>query len=76
MSYHYHGGPTAPFIHLVSAFCFVIPRIFIEAKLIEVGFLSRGKHQIIIVLHGGIKMRDCLFAFTKYPVSVDRCIML
>ena len=39
----HHGGPTAPFIHLVSAFCFVIPRIFIEAKLIEVGFLSRGK---------------------------------
>ena len=39
----HHGGPTAPFIHLVSAFCFVLPRIFIEAKLLEVGFLSRGK---------------------------------
>ena len=38
----HHGGPTSPFIHLVSAFCFLLPRIIIEAKLIEVGFLSRG----------------------------------
>ena len=44
----HHGGPTAPFIHLVSSFCFVIPRIFIEAKLIEVGFLSRGKNTMNI----------------------------
>ena len=39
----HHGGPTAPFIHLVSSFCFIIPKIFIEAKLIEVGFLANGK---------------------------------
>lgn len=37
----HHGGPTAAFIHLVSAFCFLLPRIIIEAKLIQVGFLSR-----------------------------------
>ena len=39
----HHGGPTSSFIHLVSAFCFLLPRIIIEAKLIEVGFLARGK---------------------------------
>lgn len=37
----HHGGPTAPFIHLVSAFCFVLPKIFIQARLIDVGFLSQ-----------------------------------
>jgi len=37
----HHGGPTSPFIHLVSSFCFLLPRVIIEAKLIEVGFLSR-----------------------------------
>jgi len=37
----HHGGPTSSFIHLVSSFCFLLPRIIIEAKLIEVGFLSR-----------------------------------
>ena len=47
----HHGGPTAPFIHLVSAFCFVLPRIFIEAKLLEVGFLSRGKNKQNILLY-------------------------
>ena len=40
----HHGGPTAPFIHLVSAFCFIIPKVFMEAKLIEVGFLANGEH--------------------------------
>jgi hypothetical protein len=39
----HHGGPTAPFIHLVSAFCFILPKIIIDAKLIDVGFLARGK---------------------------------
>ena len=43
----HHGGPTAAFIHLVSAFCFLLPRIIIEAKLIQVGFLSRGGHVVI-----------------------------
>ena len=39
----HHGGPTAPFIHLVSAFCFLLPKIIIDAKLIDVGFLARGR---------------------------------
>ena len=39
----HHGGPTAPFIHVVTAFCFVLPKIFMEARLVDVGFLSQGK---------------------------------
>uniref|UniRef100_A0A0K2T0T5 Protein tincar n=1 Tax=Lepeophtheirus salmonis TaxID=72036 RepID=A0A0K2T0T5_LEPSM len=39
----HHGGPTSAFIHLVSAFCFVLPKIFIEGKLIHVGFLAKDK---------------------------------
>ena len=39
----HHGGPTAPFIHVVTAFCFVLPKIFMEARLIDVGFLSQGR---------------------------------
>ena len=42
----YHGGPTGPFVHLVSAFCFLLPRIIIEAKLADVGFLSRGNFTV------------------------------
>ena len=41
----HHGGPTAPFIHVVTAFCFVLPKIFMEARLIDVGFLSQGKRK-------------------------------
>jgi len=39
----HHGGPTAPFIHIISAFCFLLPKIIIDAKLIDVGFLAKGK---------------------------------
>ena len=39
----HHGGPTAPFIHVVTAFCFVLPKIFMEARLVDVGFLSQGQ---------------------------------
>ncbi|QQP49953.1 Uncharacterized protein FKW44_010788, partial [Caligus rogercresseyi] len=37
----HHGGPTSSFIHLVSAFCFLLPKIFIDGKLIQVGFLPK-----------------------------------
>ncbi|KAK9890752.1 hypothetical protein WA026_012100 [Henosepilachna vigintioctopunctata] len=36
-----HGGPTAPFVHLVMAFCLLLPKLLMEAKLIEAGFLSQ-----------------------------------
>lgn len=39
----HHSGPTAPFIHVVSAFCFLLPKMFIDARLLVVGFLSKGK---------------------------------
>lgn len=42
-----HGGPTAPFLHLVIAFCLLLPKVTMEAKLIEAGFLSQGKIEIL-----------------------------
>jgi hypothetical protein len=48
------GGPTSSLLHLVSAFCFLLPSVFIEARLIQVGFLSRGKEMLrllIVSLH-------------------------
>lgn len=38
-----HGGPTAPFVHLVIAFCLLVPKLLMEARLIEGGFLAEGK---------------------------------
>lgn len=38
-----HGGPTAPFVHLVIAFCLLVPKLLMEARLIEGGFLTEGK---------------------------------
>ena len=37
-----HGGPTAPFVHLMIAFCLLVPKLLMEARLIEAGFLSQG----------------------------------
>ena len=70
----HHGGPTAPFIHLVSAFCFVLPRIFIEAKLLEVGFLSRGKSKQNILLYYLENIRPLTFScfFTLTPIIIWR----
>lgn len=39
-----YGGPTAPFIHIAISFCLLIPKLLMEAKLIEAGFLSQGKY--------------------------------
>ncbi len=49
----HHGGPTAPFIHLVAAFCFLMPKIFMGGRLIDVGFLANCEYcvGIIIVLY-------------------------
>jgi hypothetical protein len=57
----HHGGPTAPFLHVVSAFCFVLPKIFIEARLVDVGFLSQGRIylNIISAFFSAISTRIC-----------------
>ncbi|KAJ8978441.1 hypothetical protein NQ317_017644 [Molorchus minor] len=36
-----YGGPTAPFIHIAISFCLLIPKLLMEAKLIEAGFLDQ-----------------------------------
>ncbi|KAK7869725.1 hypothetical protein R5R35_011794 [Gryllus longicercus] len=34
-----HGGPTAPFLHLCTAFCLLLPKLLAEARLIQLGHL-------------------------------------
>ncbi|XP_013099153.2 protein tincar [Stomoxys calcitrans] len=36
-----HGGPTAAFIHIVIAMCLLLPRLLLEARIIENGLLPR-----------------------------------
>ncbi|XP_022703052.1 uncharacterized protein LOC111268357 isoform X1 [Varroa jacobsoni] len=37
-----HGGPTAPTLHLWSAFCLLVPKAIMHARLIRHGFLKRS----------------------------------
>nr|CAD7456785.1 unnamed protein product [Timema tahoe] len=49
-----HGGPTAPFLHLATAFCLLLPKLLMEARLVHAGFLPKddaknsGPHLILI----------------------------
>nr|XP_003703497.2 PREDICTED: protein tincar isoform X1 [Megachile rotundata]XP_012141303.1 PREDICTED: protein tincar isoform X1 [Megachile rotundata] len=36
-----HGGPTAAFLHLCTAMCFLLPSLLMEARLIHAGFLPK-----------------------------------
>lgn len=45
-----HGVPTAPFLHLVAAFCLLLPRTLMDATLISAGFLPRGECFLIVVV--------------------------
>ncbi|XP_037924160.1 protein tincar isoform X3 [Hermetia illucens] len=36
-----HGGPTAAFVHIVIALCLLLPRLLLEARIIENGLLPR-----------------------------------
>ncbi|XP_018400021.1 PREDICTED: protein tincar [Cyphomyrmex costatus] len=36
-----HGGPTATFVHLCTAMCFLLPSLLMEARLIHAGFLPK-----------------------------------
>ncbi|XP_069698499.1 protein tincar-like isoform X1 [Periplaneta americana] len=36
-----HGGPTAPFLHLVTSFCLLLLKLLVEARLIQTGFLHK-----------------------------------
>ncbi|GLV44477.1 tincar [Carabus blaptoides fortunei] len=35
-----HGGPSAAFLHLVIAFSLLVPKLVMEARLVEAGFLA------------------------------------
>ncbi|XP_063704575.1 protein tincar [Culicoides brevitarsis] len=36
-----HGGPTSSFIHIMTALCLLVPRLLLESRLIQDGFLPR-----------------------------------
>ncbi|KAG0428258.1 hypothetical protein HPB47_024744 [Ixodes persulcatus] len=36
-----HGGPTAPTLHVWSAFCLLLPRMLVQGRLIRHGFLRK-----------------------------------
>ncbi|KAF0312284.1 Protein tincar [Amphibalanus amphitrite] len=38
-----HGGPTAAFLHLVTAMFLLLPRLILEAKLIDAGYLDSDR---------------------------------
>lgn len=38
-----HGGPTAAFVHIVIALCLLLPRLLLEARIIENGLLPKGE---------------------------------
>lgn len=38
-----HGGPTAPFVHIISAFCLLVANLILQARLIQADYLPRGK---------------------------------
>ncbi|XP_017779242.1 PREDICTED: protein tincar-like, partial [Nicrophorus vespilloides] len=36
-----NGGPTGAFLHIVIAFCLLLPKLLMEARLIEAGLLPQ-----------------------------------
>lgn len=45
-----HGGPTAAFVHLCMAMCFLLPSLLMEARLIHAGFLPKGNINVSALL--------------------------
>ncbi|GJQ71262.1 tinc [Trypoxylus dichotomus] len=35
------GGPTGPFLHIVIAFCLILPKLLMQARFIEAGFFPQ-----------------------------------
>lgn len=57
-----HGVPTAPFLHLVAAFCLLLPRTLMDATLISAGFLPKG--ECFLIVCGDAKLTK---VFVKLP---------
>ncbi|KAL1505371.1 hypothetical protein ABEB36_004954 [Hypothenemus hampei] len=61
-----YGGPTAPFIHVAIAFCLLVPKVLLEAKMIRAGFLSQDYvwHTDLdfLIVH---KNRSMVLTFTR-----------
>ncbi|XP_050303784.1 protein tincar [Anthonomus grandis grandis] len=63
-----YGGPTAPFIHIAIAFCLLIPKLLMEAKLIQAGVLPQDHvwHTDLdfLIVH---KNRSVVLSFVPQP---------
>ena len=57
-----HGGPTAPFLHLVTSFCLLLPKLLMEARLIQAGILHRGESSTVIFVSHYCHHKNCLHA--------------
>lgn len=55
-----HGGPTAAFVHLCTAMCFLLPSLLMEARLIHAGFLPKGNDINIhrFILFAGLRLTE------------------
>lgn len=38
-----HAGPTAPALHVLASLCLLLPKLLLEGRLLEAGFLSKGQ---------------------------------
>jgi len=56
-----HGPPVAPMLHIIAAFCFLVPRLLMEAQLIKFGFLPKGQCPYLSIMISISSMRiSCL----------------
>lgn len=60
-----HGGPTAAFVHLCTAMCFLLPSLLMEARLIHAGFLPKGNISVsallLVTLLQNLKRKRMIF---------------
>ncbi|KAK0083479.1 hypothetical protein PV326_006708 [Microctonus aethiopoides] len=76
-----HGGPTAAFVHLCTAMCFLLPSLLMEARLIHAGFLPKDAiwrtdldwvvvHRDRLVFFSFMNPKENLSSFSDYGQTV------
>lgn len=70
-----HSVPIAPFLHMLAALCFLIPRVLMEAQLIKHGFLGKGdiwKTEIDFILNRLEDKRISMLSFLNTINDTER----
>lgn len=70
-----HGGPTAAFVHLCTAMCFLLPSLLMEARLIHAGFLPKGNINVstllfVMLLRNEVKKERKMFSPRYYTEEI------